>query len=67
MGKIGYFKSVQISNIDICGTSIYSHNVAAIIISTPREAPGTLQKEWAGFLGVDLHTNRLTIVAKSAK
>ena len=67
LGKIGYFKSVQISNIGICGTSTCSHNVAAIIISTPREAPGTLQKEWAGFLGVDPHSNHLTIVAKSAR
>ena len=30
----------------------YSHNVAAIVLSTLREAPGTLQKEWSDLLEV---------------
>ena len=29
-----------------------SHDVAAIALSTPGEAPGTLQKEWSDLLEV---------------
>ena len=43
-----------------------SRDVAGVVISTPGEAPGTLQKEWGDFLGLGRNGDRLAVTIKTS-
>ena len=36
-----------------------SINLTGVVFSTPRKAPGTLQKEWGDLLEVDIHADMI--------
>ena len=50
----------------MCKT-IHPHDDAVIVLSTPRAAPGTLQKEWSDPLDVGPTDDNCAILSKSAK